>query len=342
MAFSPDGMFYLGKEDLAPTIDSAGTGIRSMFGLQNKKEAVDSILQSGDFSTPKSRQAVLEQIRAVDSEAYYKYAKLENEKLAADQKMQHSTDKPLIKQRWNLEGKPNAMIGWATTNLSGEAGYDDFIKNLGTANAEFATHKFINGIKDKDSKAAYKKTFKSYMDNEEDNYMTTWLRAGVSSDEYSGSFDKKDLTLETDDGGSDTVTPPVPFNPSKSAVSQGIVNESASYDTQQKQQRAINKNTAIRTRDMFQKITSLRKDPDIFKIERSLDSATLENENKIDEVIDWMQGIARDDFIYFKGKEKELTAFEKDPLGWYFSNINKTGKKKGTTEPFSKYSFWGN
>ncbi len=328
MAFSPEGMFYLGKEDLEPTISSAGTGLRSMFGLQNEKEAVDSILQSGDFSTPESRKAILEQIRAISPKAYYKYAKLENEKLAADQKMQHSTDKPLIKQRWNLEGKPNAMIGWATTNLSGEKGYDDFIKNLGTTNAEFATHKFINGIEDNDSKAAYKKTFKSYMDNEEENYMTTWLRAGVKSDGYSGSFAKKDLTLGTDDGGSDTGTETDIGTSGVEGITQ--IDPSSSQWDQAQQGNKGKIEVGMRVGKVYNK---LRKSI-TGKLEINLNDAELEAENKKDAVADWLSKEGRQ---YFKDHAKQLPAFEKDPVDWYFKN-----KGKGDKTDYSKYSFWGN
>jgi len=37
MAFSPDGMFYLGAKELEPTVGLAGTGIRGMLGVQERE-----------------------------------------------------------------------------------------------------------------------------------------------------------------------------------------------------------------------------------------------------------------------------------------------------------------
>ena len=79
MAFTPHGMFYLSQEDLQPSMDAIGTGFRGMLGIQNKEEAVNSILQGADYDTPEGRRAALEQIRAIDPEAYYKYSKMNKE-----------------------------------------------------------------------------------------------------------------------------------------------------------------------------------------------------------------------------------------------------------------------
>jgi len=57
MAFTPDGMFYLSQKDLQPSMDTLGTGFRGMFGIQNKEEAVNSILQGADYDTPEGRRA---------------------------------------------------------------------------------------------------------------------------------------------------------------------------------------------------------------------------------------------------------------------------------------------
>ena len=79
MAFTPHGMFYLSQEDLQPSMDAIGTGFRGMLGIQNKEEAVNSILQGADYDTPEGRRTALEKIRAIDPEAYYKYSKMNKE-----------------------------------------------------------------------------------------------------------------------------------------------------------------------------------------------------------------------------------------------------------------------
>jgi len=66
MAFTPAGMFYLSAEDVAPTMNLAGKGIRGMLGLQNKEEAVNTILEGADYSTPEGRQAALSRVKAID------------------------------------------------------------------------------------------------------------------------------------------------------------------------------------------------------------------------------------------------------------------------------------
>ena len=52
MAFTPDGMFYLSKEDYAPSMDVLGGAARGMLGLQNKEEGVQAILEGADYKTP--------------------------------------------------------------------------------------------------------------------------------------------------------------------------------------------------------------------------------------------------------------------------------------------------
>jgi len=65
MAFSPDGMFYLGAKELEPTVGLAGTGIRGMLGVQNEKEAVDDIMRNADFTSVEGKDKALDDIRKV-------------------------------------------------------------------------------------------------------------------------------------------------------------------------------------------------------------------------------------------------------------------------------------
>ncbi len=117
MAFTSEGMFYLGKEDLAPTIDLAGTGVRGMLGLQNKKEAVDSIMQSGDFSTPESRRAILEQIRAVDPEAHTRLAKENQEWENREYGLKEKRNVGKLNKAWIHGGRLQAIQLFAVTTL---------------------------------------------------------------------------------------------------------------------------------------------------------------------------------------------------------------------------------
>ena len=161
MAFSPDGMFYLGKEDLEPTIGSAGTGIRSVLGLQNKKEAVDSILESGNFDTPESRRAVLEQIRAVDSEAYYKYADLNQKYESKELDLKSKFGSPALKRAWRDTEGPRASVTWATEHLQAHGVSSEDLSRLTTIGA--ITNKIIQLAKDgKIEKGAAGKLIEAY------------------------------------------------------------------------------------------------------------------------------------------------------------------------------------
>ena len=79
MALTPDGMFYLGKEDLANERELIGKGIRGMFGVKTKKEAVEDVLKNTDLSSAEGRQNALNQIRQIDPEQY-KFWRNENQK----------------------------------------------------------------------------------------------------------------------------------------------------------------------------------------------------------------------------------------------------------------------
>ena len=117
MAFTSQGMFYLSEKDLEPTIGLAGTGVRGMLGLQNKKEAVDSIMQSGDFSTPESRRSILEQIRAIDPTAYQKYAKENQEWEAKEFKLKETRNIGKLDKAWTYGGRLQALQLFAENQL---------------------------------------------------------------------------------------------------------------------------------------------------------------------------------------------------------------------------------
>jgi hypothetical protein len=129
MAFTSEGMFYLGKEDLAPTIDLAGTGVRGMLGLQNKKEAVDSIMQSGDFSTPESRRAILEQIRAVDPEAHTRLAKENQEWENREYGLKEKRNVGKLNKAWIHGGRLQAIQLFAEQHLGIDTNTSSLIKN---------------------------------------------------------------------------------------------------------------------------------------------------------------------------------------------------------------------
>jgi len=167
MAFTSEGMFYLGKEDLAPTIGLAGTGVRGMLGLQNKKEAVDSIMQSGDFSTEESRRSILEQIRAVDSTAYQKYAKENQEWEARELGLQEKRNKPVLETEWRLDVGKKVTNNWATSflGLSGLTTRSDIVKYL---NGQVQSKAMTSG-----ARSSSLKDYDKFMKEKKTAYLTT-------------------------------------------------------------------------------------------------------------------------------------------------------------------------
>jgi len=130
MALTPDGMFYLGKEDLANERELIGKGIRGMFGVKTKKEAVEDVLKNTDLSSAEGRQNALNQIRQIDPEQY-KFWRNENQKYeqtltqgklaqtqleTAEMKKQNlinqrliTKNTPILRQMFKNEGKPEAI-----------------------------------------------------------------------------------------------------------------------------------------------------------------------------------------------------------------------------------------
>ena len=75
MAFTSEGMFYLGKEDLAPTIGMVGTGVRGMLGVQNEEEAVKALMSSSDLESSEGRQSFLNQLQGISPDAHKEFSK---------------------------------------------------------------------------------------------------------------------------------------------------------------------------------------------------------------------------------------------------------------------------
>jgi len=75
MAFTSEGMFYLGKEDLEPTIGMVGTGVRGMLGMQNEEEAVKSLIASSDLESTEGRSSFLNQLQGISPDAHKEFSK---------------------------------------------------------------------------------------------------------------------------------------------------------------------------------------------------------------------------------------------------------------------------
>jgi len=66
MAFTPAGMFYLSNEDLAPSMDMMGGGIRGMLGVQNEEEAIMSLAKNYDITDLNQREDFFAAVRQIN------------------------------------------------------------------------------------------------------------------------------------------------------------------------------------------------------------------------------------------------------------------------------------
>lgn len=120
MAFTPDGMFYLSQKDFQPSMDTLGRAVRGMFGLQNKEEAVNAILQSADYDTPEGRSAALDQIRGIDPDRWAGLNKQNIEFEKGELENLSKRAEPTLKAEWRLDVGKKWTSQWAENSLPGQ------------------------------------------------------------------------------------------------------------------------------------------------------------------------------------------------------------------------------
>ena len=147
MALTPDGMFYISNEDLAPERELIGQGLRGMFGVKTKEEAVTDILRNADLQTSGGREAALTQIRQVDPEQYnfwrnenIKYEKeladLERTKVGTSQEQLKLEQAP---EKFKSEQEQKALQIKTEQQRLAEAGLNTRIKELELLNKNIQT-----------------------------------------------------------------------------------------------------------------------------------------------------------------------------------------------------------
>jgi hypothetical protein len=132
MAFTTDGMFYLSQADLQPSMDTLGTGVRGMFGLQNKEEAVDSILQGADYDTPEGRRAALDQIRQIDPARWEDLNKKNIEFEKGELEIQGMRGLPAKTTHFRTQVEPNIISNFVkdAINVEGMTTFAQFSNHL--------------------------------------------------------------------------------------------------------------------------------------------------------------------------------------------------------------------
>lgn len=173
MAFSPDGMFYLGAKELEPTVGLAGTGIRGMLGVQNEKEAVDDIMRNADFTSVEGKDKALDDIRKVSPEAWQVIKGQFNAFEKSDLDIASKRGRPALTKSWNDVKAPAVTNIWASTYLQEYGVSPEELVGLTTDTA--ITKKIMQLSKDdKIEKGAAGKlisAYKAHMEAERINYM---------------------------------------------------------------------------------------------------------------------------------------------------------------------------
>ena len=194
MAFSPDGMFYLGSKELEPTMDTVGGAFRGMLGVQNKEEAVNAILEGADYDTPEGRRAALEQIRTIDPEAYYKYSKMNQEYETQELGLQEKRNKPQLETEWRLDVGKKVTSNWANSflGLPGVTTRSDIVKFL---NGQVQSKAITSGARSQSLK-----DYDKFMKEKKSAYLKSANKYSGQSDK-TGTVSSKDLFGALDKGG---------------------------------------------------------------------------------------------------------------------------------------------
>jgi len=173
MAFSPDGMFYLGAKELEPTMDTVGGAFRGMLGVQNKEEAVDDIMRNADFTSVEGKDKALDDIRKVSPEAWQVIKGQFNAFEKSDLDIASKRGGPALKKSWNDVKAPAVTNIWASNYLQEYGVSPEELVGLTTDTA--ITKKIMQLSKDdKIEKGAAGKlisAYKAHMEAERVNYM---------------------------------------------------------------------------------------------------------------------------------------------------------------------------
>jgi len=206
MAFTPDGMFYLSKGDYAPSMDTLGGAARGMLGLQNKEEAVNTILEGADYSTPESRRAALDQIRSIDPDRWATLNKQNQDYETQELALTKGYNTPVLKAEWRLDVGKNFTALYASENLPGQPkDLDTRTKMIKYLNRLVSAGTIKNQIK-KDWMKDYDLTYKA----KGEAYVTT--NASRSGNKSSNLISSKD----TFGGyGTNSKSPKVTYNSAK-------------------------------------------------------------------------------------------------------------------------------
>ena len=310
MAFTPDGMFYLSKEDYAPSMDVLGGAARGMLGIQNKEEAVNSILQGADYDTPEGRRAALDQIRQIDPTRAEALTKQNQDYETKELGLKALRNKPQLQAQWQWQARPNAVAYWIKHRLG--------ITDAPDSMTDVEALHYITAKAGDDSTLVtdYNQMLAAYIKESKETFMTSnaltdfgdkggkGLSFPGGDDDFSaGSKDVVDInTLESKGAGFSAVEGVDQVNPDSSGFGRYWQGSHA------------NAQVRGRVTDIANQLS-----PAVFgSLTLSVAEEKLNTRNK--PAFTWFTTEGRD---YFIRNPKELAKAEKNPLVWYETKFKK-------------------
>lgn len=162
--------------------------IKENIGYESPRMKMKALTKDVDLTDGKAVQKVFMELQSIDpeqAEGWLQSIKpvitqhLDSIKIKTAQlKFTKTKNKPLIKQRWSLLGRPNFMEVYATTNLAGLEGHADLVAALQGAPANkksFIMNAFLNKIPEEADGKAHRANYKSQLKEAETIFMDTWL-----------------------------------------------------------------------------------------------------------------------------------------------------------------------
>jgi hypothetical protein len=293
--------------------------IKENIGYESPRMKMKTLTQGVDLTDGKKVQETFLALQAIDPQQAIGWLEsikpviaqqLDSLKIKSAQlKFTKSKNKPLITQRWNLEGRPNFITEHATTALAGLEGHADLVASLAiTPNdqKEFIINSFLNKIsKENDGKARiadYKKKLKEA----NTNYMEFWGGKDLTektTEPGTGSKRTTKLIPTPPPGADDDSTNLYKVNPKQSQIRQGFGKISSDME-------------------LWKALQGVQGDLTGFMPEFLMTDAELEIEDKRDAIGDWIdEGEAA---IHFKKyPSSEFYKFKQDPIKYWDTVINK-------------------
>ncbi len=290
--------------------------IKENIGYESPRMKMKALTSGVDLTDGKAVQKVFMELQAMDPQEANGWLQsikpviaqhLDSIKIKESQlKFTKTKNKPLIDQRWSLEGKPNFILSHVTTNFAGLEGAEDLQAAIAKEpkRAEFFVNSFLNSM-DKDSdKKALSAEYKANLKAAKTTYSDYWGGKDNLDVDLKAKPTTKNVKLK--DTGTDTTAPDAfhTADPSKSQLSQGLSSFAASAR-------------------MRETLSTVNAQLTGFMPEFLMTDSELEAENVKDDIQDWiMDGGAE---TWFKTKSPQaLGAFKSDPVKYW-----KTNKPKG-------------